>query len=498
MRAVIVGLDFVYDSVGNLLPIEMNTNIGYPTQKVENDSDIFDMTEFQNFVTTNGFLKVTYIGSNYHIRTQIEDVCTQLSLEFDKIPSPPSAITVPYVEDSPTHLVVRTAFDTTAILDDLYCKNKVNYLNLIKDSEFGQEFAYINDEEELINHITSIPDNGIHPNFILKAVEPAYNRNVYPKFYKVSNQTELDVILQNVTSDYFLMPFYFNETKLHSGKITKIRKISMLFPPNLESIHIGAYTDLSIQKLNNNVVFDANTFEINSTNRSAYFTTDFRITSSPKLMDDDYVIMADGTTKSGLDLQVGDLIKTIDIPNVENINNKDILANYQINMETFLSGVTYSTNKVTNKQRIDVAVDIAEIGFDDGTDWFDTLNSSYLVYENNEIKFKKIKDFVEGDIVLLINTSDNQNVQIQQKIVQTITVKEEELSGWTIGVERAHLFLTSATPNNTSVSYFAGIEHFSAIEHNCSCFCFSTVFGSISCRGCGKGQSCNGCTCVAS
>jgi hypothetical protein len=495
MRAVIVGLDFVYDSTGNLLPIEMNTNIGYSMQKVENDSDVFDMTDFQNFVTTNGFLKITYIGTNQKISKQIKDVATQLSLEFEFILVGPTAITIPYVEDSPTHLIIRTSYDTTAILDDLYCKNKVNYLNLIKDSEFGLEFAYLNDDGELINHITSILDNGIHPNFILKAVEPAYDRDVYPKFYKVSNQTELDVILQNVTSDYFLMPFYFNETKLHSGKITKIRKISMLFPPNLESIHIGAYTDLSIQKLNNNVVFDANTFEINSTNRSAYFTTDFRITSSPKLMDDDYVIMADGTTKSGLDLQVGDLIKTIDIPNVENINNKDILANYQINMETFLSGVTYSTNKVTNKQRIDVAVDIAEIGFDDGTDWFDTLNSSYLVYENNEIKFKKIKDFVEGDIVLLINTSDNQNVQIQQKIVQTITVKEEELSGWTIGVERAHLFLTSATPNNTSVSYFAGIEHFSAIEHNCSCFCFTTVFGATSCRGCGKGQSCNGCTC---
>jgi hypothetical protein len=36
MRAVIVGLDFVYDSIGNLRPIEMNTNIGYSTQKVEN------------------------------------------------------------------------------------------------------------------------------------------------------------------------------------------------------------------------------------------------------------------------------------------------------------------------------------------------------------------------------------------------------------------------------------------------------------------------------
>ncbi len=63
MRAVIVGLDFVYDSAGNLMPIEMNTNIGYSTQKKENDNEVFDMTDFQNFVTSNMFTKITYIGA---------------------------------------------------------------------------------------------------------------------------------------------------------------------------------------------------------------------------------------------------------------------------------------------------------------------------------------------------------------------------------------------------------------------------------------------------
>ena len=486
MRAVIVGLDFIYDSVGNLLPIEMNTNIGYANQKIEKDSDVFDMTEFQNFITTNGFLKVTYIGKNTQIKEQIEKVTTQLSLEFESMLVSTSAITIPYVEDSPTHLIVRTAFDTTAILDDLYCGNKINYLNLIKDSEFGPEFAYLNEDGELVNHITNILDNGIHPNFILKAVKPAYDKKIYPKFYRVSNQTELDIVLQNVTSDYFLMPFYFNETKLHSEKITKIRKISMLFPPNLESIHIGAYTDLAIQKLNSNVVFDPNTFEIDDINRLAYFTRDFRIEGLPKLMDGDYVIMADDTMKSGLDLQVGDLVKTIDIPNPQNADARNIMVNYQIDMETFLSGVTYSTNKVTSKRRIDIVVEVMEINFSDGTNWFDTTNSSYLIYENNEIKFKKIMDFVEGDIVILIDTSDSQNVQTQQKVVQTTTLKKEEFSGWTIAVEREHLFLTVTSPNTTNVS-FANVS-FAAVEHNsCSCIYDTT---------CGKGYFCFRCICT--
>jgi hypothetical protein len=487
MRAVIVGLDFVYDLEGNLRPIEMNTNIGQSRQKIENDSEIFDMTDFQNFVSSNMFTKITYIGTNTEIREQIQNVTTNLSLEFESILTTQGSITIPYVEDSPTHLIVRTSYDTTAILDDLYCSNKIGYLNLIKDSEFGSEFAYLNDENVLINNITNIQDNGIHPNFILKAVKPAYDKEVYPKFYKVSNQTELDIVLQNVTEDYFLMPYYFNESKVHSNKVTKVRKMSMLFPPNLESIHIGAYTDISIQRLENSVTYNEETFEIDNHYRNIYFTSDFKI-NLPKLLDDDYVIMADGTTKSGLDLQVGDLLRTIDIPNAENIDAVNVLADYQINMQTFLDGVVYSTNRVVGKKRIDIRVDIAEITFTDETKWFDTINSSYLINENDGIKFKKIMDFVPGDIVLLIDTSEYENVQIVEKTVQSINIIDEEFSGWTIEVERAHLFLTST--GNPTVSY---VSYFAAVEHN-SVSCFGTPYGGQG--SCPKGFCCNG-VCLA-
>jgi hypothetical protein len=489
MKAVIVGLDFVYDSAGNLRPIEMNTNIGNSKQKIENDSEVFDMIDFQNFVTSNMFTKITYIGINSKIKEEIQSVTTNLSLEFESVHTSPNSITIPYIEDSPTNLIVRTSFDTTAILDELYCANKIGYLNLIKDSEFGSEFAYLNEENILVNSITNIQDNGIHPNFILKAVKPAYDKEVYPKFYKVTNQDELDVVLLNVTKDYFLMPYYFNESKVHSDKITKIRKMSMLFPPDLESIHIGAYTDVSIQKLDNNVTYNEETFEIDNRYRNIYYTSDFKI-NLPKLLDDDYVIMADGTTKSGLDLQVGDLIKTIDIPNAENIDAVNVLANYEINMETFLGGVVYSTNRVVSKNRIDMWVDMAEITFTDGTNWFDTINSSYLIYENNEIKFVKIMDFVPGNIVLLINTSDDENVQIVEKTVQSINIAGEEFSGWTIGVERAHLFLTST--GNPTVSY---VSYFAAVEHNlATCFNSSTAGDQGSCN---KGFCCDGFNCQA-
>jgi hypothetical protein len=135
-------------------------------------------------------------------------------------------------------------------------------------------------------------------------------------------------------------------------------------------------------------------------------------------------------------------------------------------------------------------VDMAEITFTDGTNWFDTINSSYLIYENNEIKFVKIMDFVPGNIVLLINTSDDENVQIVEKTVQSINIAGEEFSGWTIGVERAHLFLTST--GNPTVSY---VSYFAAVEHNlATCFNSSTAGDQGSCN---KGFCCDGFNCQA-
>jgi hypothetical protein len=150
-------------------------------------------------------------------------------------------------------------------------------------------------------------------------------------------------------------------------------------------------------------------------------------------------------------------------------------------MQTFLDGVIYSTNKVTTKNRIDITVEIVEITFTDGTNWFDTISSSYLIYENNEIKFVKIMDFIPGNVVLLIDTSEYENVQIVEKTVQSINIVDQEFSGWTIGVERAHLFLTSTgNPTISDVSYFA------AVEHNIA-YCFGSPYQG----SCPKGFCCN-------
>jgi hypothetical protein len=467
MKVVIIGTDFIYDSDGTIKPVEINTNIGVTLNRIEDNADIFDSTDIKNFITSNGFTKVTYLGDNIFVKGFLQTVSEELNINFEEIVVVSNLVTIPFVEDSTDNLIVRTAYDSTALLDEEYCKNKVNFLNLIKDTEFGSQFAYMNTSGELVSTITNIKDNGIHPNFILKAKYPGYDKAIYPKLFKVSNQQQLDTILENVDTDHFLMEFHINESKFYQNSVTKLRKISLLYPPTLESIHIGSYTDLSVQRIADNNQYDSQTFELDSDLRYAYVTKDIGAIDLPKLMDDDYVVLADGTLKSGLDLQVGDIVKTVVIPNFQEATiEDDDIKNYNINLDTFTTGVEYTANAVTKKSRVDAFVRICDINFTDGTDWSDTINSKYLVLNEGLVKFKPISKFEAGDVVLLVNTSDEENVVIEQKVVSSITETTQKFSGWTITVANTHLFLTKTSGTIADSPSFAAIEH-----NNCQVEC---------------------------
>ena len=487
MKTVLIGSDFMYDKDGVLKPIEINTNVGFTKDHLEDINDIFDTTYVEEFVTQNGFTKIDYIGSS----TTIKDIFTSMSIDlgigFEYHQVETLAITVPFVEDIETNLIIRSAYDTTALVDDSYCRDKIGFLNLIKSESFGAQFAYLNEEDELVNNITTIPNNGVHPNFILKARYPTYDKGVYPKLYKVTTQSELDTVLQNVTDEYFIMEYYYNPLYNINGKVTKKRSLNILYPPTLQSIPFGKYTDTTTQKLINTPEYDATTFELVDYLRNAYITTIGGNINRPKLLDTDLVQMEDGTFKTGLDLQVGDIIRTIDIPNATNVDSISEAVNYLIDLDTFISGSTYSTNAVTAKIAVDVTTPIIEILFSDGSTWEDTITSFYLVERDNEVRFIRLDALLGGDVVLLIDTSDDTNVKVVPKLVESTTTLDKEFSGWVIAVERRHIFLTVTDSSTQNLSY-------AAIEHNSGEFCLNKG-GCNATLACGQDEYCNGATC---
>ena len=457
MRTVLIGSDFMYDKDGNLKPIEINTAVGWDgPRKIEDDIDCLDLTNLHQFVETKGFTSIHYVGDilPFHKILEAHYSGSSVTYEYHAIGS--FAITIPFIEDNDETLIIRSAYDTTALVDDTYCRDKVEFMKLIQSQSFGSQFAYLDESNQLVSNITTINDNGEHPNFILKSRYPGYDKEVYPKFFKVSTQEELNTILGNVTSDYFLMENYCNTTNDYEGHVKVIRSLNILYPPTLESIQIGQYTKFNENIIFSDVEYESVTYMLNPEYRDSYVTAP---TSKglPKLLDTDMVEMADGTFKTALELEIGDIIKTIDIPNPNGVDNTSYLTNFEITYETLVSGTTYSTNKITNKKRVNLLSMVNQLTFDDNSTWEDTGGSSYLIERDNVIQFENLFHIKVGDVVLLLDTTESLVGFVRKNVVENVEVKKI-FSGWFISVENARLFLTKTTSTNN--------ESFVSIEHN--------------------------------
>lgn len=478
MRTVLIGSDFMYDKYGNLKPIEINTAVGWDgIEKLEEDVDCLDLTGLYEFVSNNNFQSIHYIGDIPYFHKTLESHYSGSSVTYESYPVGRNAITIPLVEDNETKLIIRSAYDTTALVDDTYCRDKVEFMKLIQSQPFGSQFAYKDDNNTLVSNITTISNNGPHPNFILKSRLPGYDSEVFPKFFKVTTQVELDeVISQNVTSEYFLMENYVNEEKVWNGHLKVVRSLNLLYPPTLQSIQLGQYTKINHNLLQESVTYNLETYELDSIFRESYLTN---LTTSwiPKLLDTDTVEMADGTFKTALDLQVGDILKTINIPNSENVtsNGNNEYTYSDLTYESLSTNTTYSTNPVTFKRKVNRLAVIVKLTFTDGTDWEDTIGSSYLADIDGIIQFKTIIRLKEGDVVLLLNT-DNEEVQFVRKTIVSVVESRAVFSGWLISVETAELFLTKTSTTNN--------ESFVSIEHNntyCPAFACPCFYGCASC-----------------
>ena len=463
MRAILLGTDFMYNSTGKLVPIEINTDVSMDRMCVEDVNDIFDLSALYQFILKNNFTKIIYIGSLKYFREDLEKWCKKTEVEFQYY-HVVGGRTVPYVEDEPDILLIRSAFDGSAIVDTEYCANKVNFLNLIKRSSFSLEFAYMGDDGKIVNNITKIPNNGHAPNFILKAIYPHYDKKTYPKLFKVRNKDELNIILQNVNYEFFLMESLYNPNKLYENQIKIYRSYNILVPPLLENISVGQYTKLTTRKILDDIEFDPTTFELIPSHRRQFLSAGNPLTG-PKLIDSDQVEMADDTFKSALELQVGDLIKTIDIYNPNNTNIQNPCNDFQITYEEFVSGTTYSQNVVLGKNRVDSMVNYVTVSFTDGTTWEDTASSSYLILRDNNVQFGMLSLETEecglkiGDKMILIKYDEDKLTTVLKEVEDVTTIKKI-FSGWEITVEEEHLFLTKAEDSTNS---------YVAIEHNLDC-----------------------------
>ena len=457
MRGVLIGADLMYRQDGRLVPIEINTNVGWDVEsRVESREEVFDLDAIQTYVTLHNIEKIYLEGT----------LAKEAGGTFEEVfPNMVEYVRPAEFEERANEegvLAIRTFYNDEAFVDS-FCRDKINFLEAIKNKDFGSEYL-LKTAEGFEGEITKVDDNGNLPNFILKYRYPRYDRVNYPALYKFNSVEELRAFAESndMQEDFFLMPFYVNVEKLYNGRIQLIRNWS-IFVANedgdLDSIEIGNYTKLCGKLDEEQLVWDGNKL---IEGRKMFITNLWvsRLSGDVMADSDDLVWMADGSWKEVKDLQVGDQIKSLDVPTEGDVDiTQHSEVDYNISLEEFKDLVSFRTNEVVSIQPRIGFYDVIRMYFTDGTDWFDIATSSYPILdpEDGTVMFRNIGHLKAGDQVILMSNEDDINLQVRE--IERMEVERLEFEGYIISTDGSHLVLTRTSDDS---------EAYISIEHNAS------------------------------
>lgn len=461
MKAVLIGADLMYRQDGKLVPIEINTNTAWDAENRVEESyeEIFDFESFKAYLDQNKIKEVWIDGAispiliEYFGRRKGINIVRKSDEELAE------------AEDKDGLLLLRTSYSDEALVDS-FCRDKALFLDAIKDFDFGCDYV-LKTDEGLEGSIAEIVDNGDYPNFILKYRYPYYDTDEYPKLLKLSSQRELKKFLKSeeMPVDYILMPFYFNADKLWEQegekRIKFFRHFSMFTlvdGSSLEAVPVGTYTKLC-GNLENIKCKYSSLGVLDSESRQAFLDTwTTRAVEDVLAEKGDLVLMADDTWKPVEELEVGDEIKSLDIPNEGDVDIRKHTGDYNVNYDTFVEESSYGIGEITAIRKSSRVITKVGLVFTDGTDWWDTANSSYptLDPEDETIYFKTLDMMVSGDKVILLKAENTENPEFEVKELEKIERSRQAVEGYGLSVDGSHLFLTKA-PDEESA--YVSIEH---------------------------------------
>lgn len=470
MRGVLIGADLMYREDGKIVPIEINTNVGWDvSNRKETEQEALDPTDLIEYAKTQGVTDIYLEGKVLKLRQvwpkdagiAVHALATEDLRTF---------------EDKETDLVLRTSYDDEAYVDN-FCRDKINFLNSIKDESFGAEYI-LKSEGELIGEITKLYDNGVYPNIIVKYRYPVYDRNVYPLCLNFKSLEDLRTWAENnLEEDHFMMPFYYNAehgiyTEEEAGhedhkRILFFRNWSAFIVNDegrLDSVELGKYTKATGLIDESKLVWNEDGTAVDpGAIRYMLFQDKW---ANPVVLDtlldeDDVVLMEDHTWKKAQDLQIGDRVQSLTIPVSGNVDIRSHTADYNVSLEEWEEYSQWDINEITFVSQVEAWLDKAFLTFTDGTDWNDTLQSSYPVLdpEDDSVRFVNLKDLKVGDRIILMPFEENilsSNPAFVVREVESIEVRRELQYGYAISLDGNHLFL-SRTSEDT-LAYIA-IEH---------------------------------------
>jgi predicted DNA binding protein len=490
MRAVIIGTDFIKDVDGSFKAIETNTNVGLAVSP----SRYFNIGDFTQFVEDNNFTEIVVIFNNtnnqifsqgelepktdiykaesglpYFIQNHYSGSSVNVNLENVS----ETSISIPFVEDSENKLIIRIAYDTTALIDDTYARDNWEFLKLMNDSNPNSiAKTYINDIELGFDSIgTNLRDNGNQPNYcVKKRITPA-NNNVYPKLLKISTIEELNILKNSLEADEYIQEYIFNESDLLNNKLKVYRSVDLVYGPELDSLNLWIAEQSNIMDIievpdyddNNEIqIWDRNRYTTKYNSKTGDIGIKFSADEGTKILNtNNEIILVEN-------LNVNDYVKSLNFPGLEIDGGISAMYNWTGSTDLILNEFSITASQVISKVMTPYFGEIIEIELENGSVFSDVSHASILTQmEISGSTISKFKNYEHLEPQINVFVWDNTTNSIITSSIVEIRYSYQELNAYTLNVEEFDLFLTLEESDGNRYGLITHNYDYDCINYTC-------------------------------
>jgi hypothetical protein len=424
MKGIIIGTDLL-EQGDSVKILEINTN----TTIYNSGADMLDFDPLFNVIIENNITDLHFIwtegnaytplGEPFRFEEILIQKCEENNITYHAHKVPENSVTVPYIEDADNKFILRQSFDTTAVVDELYCADKFQFFNLMKNTNLIPK-TYFNTTEMSMDTIDTVNYlNGNEPNLVKKHRLPTYDAKVLPSLHSIQSDSDLSTMKVETANDQnvLLQEFVYDEKNIVDGRYNIIRSIDIIFGSNLDVINMGGYKQSTIIPLDfSENEFIENTRQLNQKSRYKYITKAIGnfATIDYHTDDDSNILSYDGTLKDVDTIQLGDYVKSIDFRdfngtgpssdrNIEVFGWDATVQQTQdtlVEVESILSGMTSA----------EVDTIYIRITLSNGLTWTDAPSCTYYIEEKDSLstRFEKVNKLFIGDKLIIIDKDTNQ------------------------------------------------------------------------------------------
>lgn len=453
MKGTIIGTDLLQknDSV-QIIEINTNTTIFNSGAELLDYNPLFSVLVQNNitelhFIYTAGSSYLPANASNFTFEDKLIEKCQENGISYFQYIVPDNSVTVPYIEDAPNRFILRQAFDTTALVDETYCADKFEFVNLMSGSTYIPN-SFFNHNSLGVDNLNIVnTSNPNQPNYVIKSKLPDYDSTQYPELYELTTQVELDDLKQNLVSDHLIQEFIYDTQNIVDGRWSVIRSIDIIFGPELDIINMGGYRQSTIIPMTfSSNEFVSGTKKYNQKTRYKYinkqlfntFKIDYHVDDSTMILDYTGSLLDVDTVK------LGDYVKSIDFSDLSGsfISDVETITTFGWNgtLEQTIQSLTEVSSSLVGIQSGSVDTIFVQITLENGLTWDDAPSATYYIEESGSLstRWDKVNNFYVGDKFVVKNTQTN---QLETVAITNLEMVHGQKTIYDLNFEDSDLFL---------------------------------------------------------